>query len=107
MLRVLRVMCSSRVDPVLLLRAYAKGADGVLVCGCHPGDCHYEKGNYYARRRVAVVGRVLEALDLEPARPRLSWVSASEGPRFQQVVTDYTDRVERLGPNPIAARPDF
>jgi F420-non-reducing hydrogenase iron-sulfur subunit len=97
--RVIRVMCSSRVDPVFLVRAYLGGADGVLVAGCHPGDCHYEKGNYHARRRFAIARKVMEELDLESDRLRLSWVSASEGPRFQQVVTEFTDRIRELGPN--------
>jgi F420-non-reducing hydrogenase iron-sulfur subunit len=97
--RVIRVMCSSRVDPVFLIRAFVKGADGVLVAGCHPGDCHYEKGNYHARRRFAVIRKVFEGLGLEAERLRLSWVSASEGPRFQQVVSDFTADVTGLGPN--------
>ena len=97
--RVIRVMCSSRVDPVFLVRAYLGGADGVLVAGCHPGDCHYERGNYHARRRFAIARKVMEELGLESDRLRLSWVSASEGPRFQQVVAEFTDRIRRLGPN--------
>jgi len=97
---VIRVMCSSRVDPVFLLKAYLSGADGMLIAGCHPGDCHYEKGNYHARRRFAVVKRIFDELGLDARRLRLSWVSASEGPRFQQVVTDFTAVVTGLGPNP-------
>ena len=97
--RVIRVMCSSRVDPVFLVRAYVKGADGILVAGCHPGDCHYEKGNYHARRRFAVIKKVFQELGLEAERLRLSWVSASEGPRFQQVISEFTSDVTRLGPN--------
>jgi len=93
-------MCSSRVDPVLLLRAYLAGADGVLIAGCHPGDCHYEQGNYHARRRFAIVRKILEELGLESDRLRLSWVSASEGPRFQQVVSGFTAKVTQLGANP-------
>lgn len=98
--RVIRVMCSSRVDPVFLIQAYLGGADGILVEGCHPGDCHYEKGNYHARRRFAVTRKVFEELGLETRRLRLSWVSASEGPRFQQVITDFTEMIRELGPNP-------
>ena len=98
--RVVRVMCSSRVDPVFLLRAYLAGADGVLIAGCHPGDCHYEQGNYHARRRFAIVRKILEELGLESDRLRLSWVSASEGPRFQQVVSEFTAKVTQLGANP-------
>lgn len=99
--RVIRVMCSSRVDLAFLLKAYLGGADGVLIAGCHPGDCHYEKGNYHARRRFAVLKRIFDELGLDPKRLRLSWVSASEGPRFQQVVTDFTVEVTKLGPNPV------
>lgn len=96
-----RVMCSGRVDPAMVAGALLGGADGVLVAGCHPGDCHYEKGNYYARRRFAVLKKVVETLGLEADRLRLSWVSASEGPRFQKVVTEFTEKISALGPNPM------
>ena len=97
----IRVMCSGRIDPALVARALLRGADGVLIAGCHPGDCHYEKGNYYARRRFAVLKRVVESLGLEAERLRLSWVSASEGARFQEVVTEFTEEIRKLGPNPM------
>lgn len=97
----IRVMCSGRVDPVLVATAFLRGADGVLVAGCHPGDCHYEKGNYYARRRLAILKKVMETLGLESERLRLSWVSASEGPRFQEVITEFTEKIKKLGPNPV------
>lgn len=97
----IRVMCSGRVDPVLVATAFLRGADGVLVAGCHPGDCHYEKGNYYARRRFAILEKVMETLGLESERLRLSWVSASEGPRFQEVITEFTEKIKKLGPNPV------
>ncbi len=97
--RVIRVMCSGRVDPLFVLRAYLRGADGVLVGGCHPGDCHYQRGNYFARRRFAMVKKMLQELGLEPERLRLSWVSASEGQRFRQVVTEFTDHLKKLGPS--------
>lgn len=97
----IRVMCSGRVDPVLVATAFLRGADGVLVAGCHPGDCHYEKGNYYARRRFAILKKVMETLGLESERLRLSWVSASEGPRFQEVITEFTEKIKKLGPNPV------
>ena len=100
-LAVIKVMCSSRVDPVLVLRAFLRGADGVLVAGCHPGDCHYENGNYYARRRFALLKSVVEALGLDSERLQLSWIGASEGPRFQQVVTEFTDKIKKLGQNPM------
>jgi F420-non-reducing hydrogenase iron-sulfur subunit len=97
----IRVMCSSRVDPVLIGTAFLRGADGVLVAGCHPGDCHYEKGNYNARRRFALAKKVIESLGLESDRIRLSWISASEGQRFQQVITEFTEKIQNMGPNPI------
>ena len=97
----IRVMCSSRVDPVLVATAFLRGADGVLVAGCHPGDCHYEKGNYYARRRFALLKKVVEVLGLESERLRLSWISASEGPRFAQVVTEFTEHIKKMGPNSV------
>ena len=100
-----RVMCSGRVDPAMVLDALLRGADGVLVAGCHPGDCHYEKGNYYARRRFAVLKKVVESLGLEAGRLRLSWVSASEGPRFQRVVTGFTEKITAMGPNPMKKEP--
>jgi len=96
----IRVMCSSRVDPLFVLRAFLGGADGVLVAGCHPGDCHYISGNYYTRRRFALLQRVFDELGLETGRVRLSWVSASEGTRFAEVVTEFTGQVTNAGPNP-------
>jgi F420-non-reducing hydrogenase iron-sulfur subunit len=96
----IRVMCSSRVDPLFLLRAFLDGADGVLVAGCHPGDCHYRTGNYYTRRRFAVTRRVFEELGLEANRLRLSWISAAEGARYAQVVKEFTGAIAAVGPNP-------
>ncbi|MFH1434105.1 MAG: hydrogenase iron-sulfur subunit [Pseudomonadota bacterium] len=100
-IKVVRVMCSSRVDPAFIIKALQEGADGVLVGGCHPGDCHYQKGNYYARRRIAALRSILGALGLEPERVRLEWISASEGPRFSQVTGEFTDAVRRMGPSPL------
>lgn len=96
----IKVMCSSRVDPEMITDAFLRGADGVLIAGCHPGDCHYDKGNYYARRRFAVLKKVVESLGLEADRLRLSWISASEGPRFRQVVEEFTEKIREIGPNP-------
>jgi len=96
----IRVMCSSRVDPVLVTTAFLRGADGVLVAGCHPGDCHYEKGNYYARRRFALLKKIVESLGLESERLQLSWISASEGQRFADVVNKFNDKIKKMGPNP-------
>jgi F420-non-reducing hydrogenase iron-sulfur subunit len=100
----IRVMCSGRVDPVLIATALLRGADGVLVAGCHPGDCHYEKGNYYARRRFAMTEKLLESLGLDVKRIRLAWVSASEGQRFAKVVTEFTEHIREMGPNPIRSK---
>ena len=97
----IRVMCSSRVDPVLVETAFLQGADGVLVAGCHPGDCHYQEGNYFTRRRFAVLKKVVKTLGLESDRLQLSWISASEGQRFADVVNDFSDRIKKLGPNPL------
>ncbi|RKX71069.1 methyl-viologen-reducing hydrogenase subunit delta [candidate division WOR-3 bacterium] len=97
----IRVMCSSRVDPLFVLRAFLGGADAVLIAGCHPGDCHYQSGNYYTRRRFALLQRIFQELGLEVDRLRLAWIAASEGVRFKKVVTEYTDRIKKLGPNPV------
>jgi len=98
--RIIRVMCSSRIDPMFVVKAFLGGADGVIIAGCHPGDCHYIKGNYYARRRFAVWNKIFESLGLEPERLRLSWVAASEGPRYAEVVKEFTEEIRKLGPNP-------
>lgn len=97
--RVIRVPCSGRVNPIFIVEALRQGADGVLVSGCHPGDCHYLAGNYYARRRFALLQRYLEYVGIEPGRVQFSWVSASEGARFAEVVTKVTETVRALGPS--------
>ena len=99
-LRIVRVMCSGMVHPNLVIDALTKGADGVLICGCHPGDCHYQEGNLKAEKRADAIRLMLEDFGLEPERFRLEWVSAAEGPRFAQVVSDFTEEVRQLGPNP-------
>jgi len=96
----IRVMCSSRVDPLFVLKAYLGGIDGVLVAGCHPGDCHYEKGNYYTRRRFALLKKIFEEIDIEADRLLLSWISASEGPKYAKVATEFTEKIKKLGKNP-------
>jgi F420-non-reducing hydrogenase iron-sulfur subunit len=96
--RIMRVMCSGRVDPQLVLEAFRAGADGVLVLGCHPGDCHYKEGNYRARNRVALLRSMLLQYGIEGERLGVEWVGAAEGDRFQQVVTDAYERVAALGP---------
>lgn len=98
-LKTIRVMCSSRVDPVFMLSAFMRGADGVLIAGCHPGDCHYQTGNYYTRRRFAVVHKIAETFNLDPQRFRLSWISASEGQRFSQVTNEFAKHIADQEPN--------
>ena len=96
--RVIRVMCSGRVDPQFVLKAFKEGADGVLISGCHPGDCHYQEGNYKALRRHRLLSRTLEQLGIEKERFRLEWVSAAEGKKFQMVCNDFTEQIKKLGP---------
>jgi len=96
--RVIRVMCSARIDPTFVLKALTHGADGVLICGCHPGDCHYSEGNYKMMRRYPLLKRLLADYGIEEERVRLDWVSASEGQRFADIVNDMTERVRALGP---------
>lgn len=102
-IRVIRVMCSARVDPTFVLKCLAEGADGVLVCGCHPGDCHYSEGNYKALRRMALLRRLIRDFGIEDERVRLEWVSASEGKRFADVVDDMTRKIRELGPSKVRA----
>lgn len=97
--RVIRVMCSGRVPPELIIRALANGLDGVMVLGCHPGECHYSEGNYLTRRRAHVLKRLLEYIGIEPERFQLRWVSAAEGAKFSAVVKETTDKIKALGPN--------
>ncbi len=99
--RVIRVMCSGRVDPTFILKAFADGADGVLVAGCHPGDCHYIEGNYKTIRRMALLKKMLADYGIEPERFRLEWVSAGEGDRWAHVVNAITEDVRKLGPTKI------
>jgi coenzyme F420-reducing hydrogenase delta subunit len=97
--RTIRVPCSGRVNPLFILRALQNGADGVLVSGCHPGDCHYLSGNYAARRRFSVFSRLLEYVGIEKGRVHFSWVSAAEAGRFAEVITEVTEEVKKLGPS--------
>ncbi len=96
--RIVRVPCSGRVDPMFVLKGFQKGFDGVLVLGCHPGDCHYAKGNYYARRRIALVKDLLKRMGIAEDRFHFEWVSASEGNRFAELVTEMTENLKKLGP---------
>lgn len=97
-IRVVRVPCSGRVDPIFIMKALQQGFDGVLVSGCHPGDCHYISGNYYARRKFALIKTLLEFMGIEEGRVHFSWVSAGEGEKFAEVVKKVTEDVKRLGP---------
>jgi F420-non-reducing hydrogenase iron-sulfur subunit len=104
--RIIRVMCSGRVDPQFVLEAFAKGADGVLIGGCHIGDCHYVEGNCKAVRRVRMLRRVLLGMGIEADRFRLEWISASEGEKVKLVVNDMVDKVRALGPLGLPERFD-
>ena len=99
-IRIVKVMCSSRIEPVFILKALLDGADGVFIGGCAPGDCHYAKGNYYARRKVALAKTLAENSGFEAERIRLSWIPASEGPKFANVVNEFTESIKNLGHNP-------
>lgn len=96
--RVVRLMCSGRVDPQFVLAAFREGADGVLIGGCRPGDCHYQEGNYNALRRFKLMKIMLDQMGIEPERVRQEWISASEGGRIQEVMSEMTEQIRRLGP---------
>ncbi|MFH1445882.1 MAG: hydrogenase iron-sulfur subunit [Chloroflexota bacterium] len=96
--KIIRVMCSSRINPLFLVNALQQGADGVLVAGCHPGDCHYAEGNFYARRRFFLIKNLMEYVGIEPERIQMAWVSASEGARWAKMIQDVTSEIRQLGP---------
>ncbi|MBI2868294.1 MAG: hydrogenase iron-sulfur subunit [Chloroflexi bacterium] len=98
-IRIIKIPCSGRFDPLFALKALRLGYDGVLVSGCHPGDCHYQTGNYRARRRIALTRRFLELMGIDPRRFQASWVSASEGEKFARVVAQVTRDIKEIGPN--------
>ncbi len=102
--RIIRVMCSGRVDPTFIIKAFEAGADGVLIAGCHPGDCHYIGGNYKTIRRISLLHNMLEQLGIEKERLRLEWVSASEGAKFAGIVNNFTERLKELGASPVKAQ---
>jgi len=99
-IRIIRVMCSGMIHPNLVIDALTKGADGVIICGCHPGDCHYKEGNLKAEKRAEAIVLMLEDFGLEEGRFRLEWVSASEGPKFAKVAKEFTEQIKKLGPSP-------
>jgi coenzyme F420-reducing hydrogenase delta subunit len=98
-IRIIRVMCSGRVNPLFIAKSFQEGADGILVSGCHPGDCHYTEGNYFTRRRFNVMRSLLEYIGVDSRRFRMSWVSASEGGKFAEVIKQMTEELKELGPN--------
>ena len=100
----IRVMCSGRISPHFILKALQKGADGVLVAGCHIGECHYGKGNFITAKRVAVMKELVQFIGLSPRRLRLEWIATSEGNKFSQVVSDFTEEISRLGPSPLRTK---
>jgi F420-non-reducing hydrogenase iron-sulfur subunit len=97
-IRSVRVMCSGRIEPTFIMKALFEGADGVLIAGCHPGDCHYQEGNYKALRRYRLLKKILPEYGIEPGRVRLEWVAASEGERFATIVDEFTEQIRELGP---------
>lgn len=97
-LRVVRLMCSGRVEPAFIFKAFAEGADGVLIGGCHPGQCHYQEGNYKALRRTLLLEKALEQVGIEPERLRLEWISGAEAPKLSQVARQFEARIRQLGP---------
>jgi F420-non-reducing hydrogenase iron-sulfur subunit len=99
--RIIRLMCSGQLDPIYVAKAVLEGADGVLIGGCHPGDCHYQTGNLKARRRVAILHETLDQLGLESERVWLRWISASEGRYFADTVTEMVEQIRALGPSPL------
>ncbi len=105
-LRIIRVMCSGRVCPTFIFKAFQEGADGVLVCGCHPGDCHYHEGNYKCLRRFKLIEKYIEQMGIERDRVRLAWISASEGKQFSDLADEMTQTVRNLGPSTIKIQLD-
>ena len=98
--RIIKLPCTGRIDPLFILKAFEGGADAVLVSGCHPGDCHYQEGNYKARRRIAILEETLKAMGFEGDRVMLRWISASEGGLFAETIRDFTEKVRAKGPAP-------
>jgi len=96
--RVIRIMCSGRLDPQFITKAFCEGADGVMIGGCHLGDCHYQEGNYKTAARIPLIKKILGDFGIEPERCRLEWISASEGEKYSKVMSDMTEQVRKLGP---------
>jgi F420-non-reducing hydrogenase iron-sulfur subunit len=100
-IRIIRVMCSGRIEPTFVLKAFREGADGVLICGCHPGDCHYHEGNYKCLRRFHLLKKYIKQMGIHPDRLRLEWISASEGKQFAELADEMTEAMINLGPAKI------
>lgn len=100
-IRIIRIMCSGRIDPTFIMKALRQGADGVLLCGCHPGDCHYHEGNYKCLRRFHLLQRYFRQMGIEKERLRLEWVSASEGSRFVDIANEMSETIRQLGPSKL------
>ncbi len=99
--RIVRVMCSGRIEPTFVLKAFTKGADGVLICGCHPGDCHYQEGNYRCLRRYTLLQKYIVQMGIDTKRLKLEWISASEGKQFAELIDSFTENIAELGPGKI------
>lgn len=97
-IRIIRIMCSGRVEPTFVLSAFKEGADGVLICGCHPGDCHYHEGNYKCLRRYYLLKKYITQMGIDPKRLHLEWISASEGKQFSELANRFTNIIRELGP---------
>ncbi|MEE8400854.1 MAG: hydrogenase iron-sulfur subunit [Candidatus Hydrothermarchaeaceae archaeon] len=103
-IRIIRTMCSGRFDPEFILKAFERGIDGIIVCGCHPGDCHYREGNLEAEKKVKMTSKLLDAVGIDTRRFRLEWVSASEGAKFANMITEFTETLKEVGPNPLGGK---
>lgn len=99
--KIIRLMCSGAVDPIFVMKALMEGVDGVLIGGCHPGDCHYLSGNFKARRRIIILKTIVESMGFEPQRINLRWISASEGKAFAGIISDMVKDLKKIGPNPL------
>lgn len=100
-IRIIRIMCSGRVEPTFVLKAFKEGADGILICGCHPGDCHYHEGNYKCLRRFHLLQKYIVQMGIPVERLKLEWISASEGAEFAQLVNEFTETLKKLDPSQI------
>ena len=105
--RIIRIMCSGRIEPTFILKAFKEGADGVLVCGCHPGDCHYQEGNYKCLRRFKLLEKFVSQMGIEKERLKLEWISASEGKQFAELVNEMTKTILQIGPGKVQKTLEF